>query len=599
MDIIAVLYYISSIVILLCSFVIKKCKKEKIIDKNYNVAKISKYLITKEKQCLVILGAWGVGKTYLWKQIEKEITLNFDNKKVIYIDLFGKENYKQILEEIILKLHGNYNKIINIFTQIAFRIAKFKSAGMVDINSGAIFSFLKKEDFKNIIVCFDNVERRSDNLSLKEILGLVNLLKEDKECNVVMIFRKDKLEEQNNNVTTNNKEEAKQDLNSLYQIYKEKVIDYEIDIDNNSEEAANNIISNKIECDKEIQNIIFECYQNSCNNNLRLLLRFIEHIIYFNKECFMKIKKEDYSNEIFFGGLKIYYDILLNHIEEYYSYDISYDINKDKPKYFIFKKYFDNFCYLNQDDLDTLKSHFEDSLKEEARIDFNKCKDKYLYGNLNDIDFAKYIEDLLPKFKNYIYGNGAYSSISYYQYFFNIYKKITGKELNCKKDIEKSAIKELVEYEINISNRYDPFYSDIYQQIKEMIEENEEYKNYYKELQNEKYQNIDIDSFLNGLSSDEIRETFYSDTIKQYNYFEIESIVKSFQTNSDFYHEFFIFFSSAMDAKMQEKYDLKNNLLQAYLNFLDLNENKIKKEKILKTIKNQNHDCILLKLITS
>lgn len=588
MDIIAVLYYISSIVILLCSFVIEKCKKEKIIDKNYKVAEISKYLTTKEKQCLVISGVWGVGKTYLWKQVEKEITLNFDNKKVIYVDLFGKENYKQILEEIILKLHGNYNKIINIFTQIAFRIAKFKSAGIVDINSGAIFSFLKKEDFKNIIVCFDNVERRSDNLSLKEILGLVNLLKEDKECNVVMIFHTDELEEQNNNSAT----KAKQYFNSLYQAYKEKVIDHEINIDDNSE-AAKNIISNKIKCDKEIQNIIFECYQNSCNNNLRLLLRFIEHIIYFNKECFMKIKKEDYSNERFFGGLKMYYDILLNHIKKYYSYDI----NKDKPKYFIFKKYFKNFCYLNQDDLNTLKFHFESDLKEEVKIDFNKYKDKYLYGNLNDIDFAKYIEDLLPKFKNYIYNNGTYSSISYYQYFFNIYKKITGKELNCKKDIEKSAIKELVEYEINISNRYDPFYSDIYQQIEEMIEENEEYKNYYQELQSEKRKNINIDSFLNGLSSDEIRQTFNSNTIKQYNDFEIESIVKSFQTNNDFYHEFFIFFSSAMDAQMQQKYKLEDNLFQAYLVFLKLNENKIKKEEILKIIKNQNYDCILLKLI--
>lgn len=44
---------------------------------------------------------------------------------------------------------------------------------------------------------------------------------------------------------------------------------------------------------------------------------------------------------------------------------------------------------------------------------------------------------------------------------------------------------------------------------------------------------------------------------------------------------------------------LKNNLFQAYSDFLDLEENKIKKEEILKIIKEQNHDCILLKLITS
>ncbi|WP_234126476.1 P-loop NTPase fold protein [Campylobacter sp. TTU_617] len=285
------------------------------------IDKIANFLNSKSKKCLAINGSWGIGKTYLWKQVEKEITLNFDNKKVIYVDLFGKENYKQILEEIVFKLYGTYNNTSKIATNTITNFVEKLSCGFININPDSIFSFLKKEDFKNIIVCFDNVERRSDKLSLKEILGLVNLLKEDKECNVVMIFHIDELEEQNNNLTANNKEEAKQgNSENWYQTYKEKVIDYEINIDDNSE-VAKNIISNKIECDKEIQNIIFECYQNSCNNNLRLLLRFIEHIIYFNKECFMKIKKEDYSNEIFFGGLKMYYDILLNHIKKYYSYN--------------------------------------------------------------------------------------------------------------------------------------------------------------------------------------------------------------------------------------------------------------------------------------
>ncbi|EFT0473981.1 AAA family ATPase, partial [Campylobacter jejuni] len=377
---------------------------------------IANFLNKKSKKCLAINGPWGVGKTHLWKQVEKKLSKVNKDKKVVYIDLFGKESYKQILEEIVFKIHGNYNKIMNTFSQITTKIAKIKSAGTININPDAIFSFLKKEDFNNIIVCFDNIERRSDNLSLKEILGLVNLLKEEKECNVVMIFHKGELEEQDNNSAINDKEkQAKQDNSkNWYQTYKEKIIDYEFIINDNSK-AAHNIISNEVKYDKEVQNIIFECYQNSCNN-LRLLLCFVEHIIYFNKECFMKIKKEDYSNEIFFSGLKMYYDILLNHIKEYYSYDI----NEDKPRYSIFKKYFDDSCYLNQDDLDALKSQFESDLKEKTRIYFNKCKDKYLYSNLNDIDFAKYIEDLFPKFKNYIYENGAYYSITYYQRFFKL-----------------------------------------------------------------------------------------------------------------------------------------------------------------------------------
>ncbi|HEB9321222.1 TPA: hypothetical protein RZK33_000499 [Campylobacter coli] len=546
---------------------------------------ITNFLNNNSKKCLAINGAWGIGKTYLWKQVENKLFKISTDKKVVYIDLFGKESYKQILEEIVFKIHGNYNKIINTFSQITTKIVKLKSAGTVNINPDTIFSFLKKEDFNNIIVCFDNIERRSDNLSLKEILGLVNLLKEDKECNVVMIFHKEELDRIKNKDT---KENSKK---SWYEIYKEKIIDYEFIINDNSK-AANDIISNKIKCDKEIQNIIFKCYQQFCNENLRLLLKFIEYVNYFNKECF----NQYHNNKLFYIALNIYYQDLLKYTKQHYCIPIN-DHNKqiDIP---IFQEYFNNYYALSQENLSILKNNFENSLKNYNRMYFRNYYEKYLYGNLDDINFVKYIEDLLPKFKNYTYENGTYYSISYYQAFFELYRRIMGKELGCKKDIEKKIIKELVEYEFNISIWRDLPYKNFYKEIKDMIEKNEEYKNYYQELQSKKHKNINIDSFLKDLSSDKIRQTFSTNNIWQYNHFEIESIVKSFQINNDFYHEFFIFFSIVMDAQMQQEYKLEDNLFQAYLSFLKLDENKIKKEEILKIIKNQNHDCILLKLIT-
>ncbi|HEC1891637.1 TPA: AAA family ATPase [Campylobacter jejuni] len=545
---------------------------------------IANFLNNNSKKCLAINGVWGIGKTYLWKQVEKK--LSNKDKKVVYIDLFGKESYKQIFEEIVAILHGNYNKITQTTLKSLEDLVKCISGGLISLNSDTIFSFLKKKDFENTIVCFDNIERRSDSLSLKEILGLVNLLKEDKECNVVIIFHKEELNRMINKDTEENNKQ------SWYEIYKEKIIDYEFVINNNSK-VANSIISNKIECDEKVQNIIFECYQRFCSNNLRLLLKFIEYVNYFNKECF----NQYHSDKFFYIVLNIYYQDLLKYTKQHYYIPINdHDKSIDIP---IFQEYFNNYYVLSHEKMSILKNNFENSLKNYDRMYFLDYHNKYLYGNLNDIDFAKYIEDLFPKFKNYIYENGTYCSITYYQAFFELYRRIMGKELDCKKNIEKNFIKELVEYEFNISILHNPFHENFYKEIKDMIEKNEEYKNYYQELQSEKRKNINIDSFLNGLSSDKIRQTFSTNNIWQYNHFEIESIVKSFQINNDFYHKFFIFFSSAMDAQMQEKYDLKNSLFQAYSDFLDLEENKIKKEEILKIIKEQNHDCILLKLITS
>lgn len=227
---------------------------------------IANLLNNNSKKCLAINGTWGIGKTYLWKQVEKKLSEVDKDKKVVYIDLFGKESYKQILEEIVVSLHGDYNKITKTTFKGLEGLVKGISGGLINIDSDTIFSFLKKEDFNNIIVCFDNIERRSDNLSLKEILGLVNLLKEDKECSVVMIFHEDELKEQDNNSPIDNKKNDK----NWYQIYKEKIIDCEITIRNN-DEVAKAIIKEKIskytkttnDIKNIIENIIFERYKNN------------------------------------------------------------------------------------------------------------------------------------------------------------------------------------------------------------------------------------------------------------------------------------------------------------------------------------------------
>ncbi|EAL0242114.1 S24/S26 family peptidase [Campylobacter jejuni] len=157
------------------------------------IDKIAEFLTSKSRVCLTINGPWGIGKTHLWKQVEEKINTD---KKVVYIDLFGKESYKQILEEIVFKLYGTYNSIIEKASNIASKLIEKVSCEFIKIEPNAVFSIAKKDDFNNIIVCFDNIERKSDNLSLKEILGLVNLLKEDKECSVVLILNKNELNKQ-------------------------------------------------------------------------------------------------------------------------------------------------------------------------------------------------------------------------------------------------------------------------------------------------------------------------------------------------------------------------------------------------------------------
>lgn len=570
--------------------------------KNNKALKITEFLIENkiENVCLAIQGAWGAGKTHLWREVEKEIKRKNKEKQVVYIDLFGKESYKQILEEIVLKVNGAHNKIVKKTAKFVSNTTKLM--GVANINLDSIFSIFKKKDFENNIVCFDNIERKSDKLPLDEILGLVNLLKEDKQCSVVMILNKNELDKQESNDQKGREINSGQESSSgeiensknWYETYKEKVIDYEIVIDNN-DEVAREIIEKNLKCDtkeikQDIVKLILECFKQKLNNNLRLLIKITQHINYFNKECFMQFY--DYKEcEIFIDTLRIYYQALFNEVMKYYS--IKSD-DKNGIVFLCYKKYFDNFCNLEQQELEILKNDFKNSLKNEIRTNFGKYKDKYLFGNLNDKEFAKCIEDSFPKFNHYVEDNGMNYSIGYYQHFFEIYEKIIGKELDCKKDIEKSFIKALVEYEFNLSAYRTSFHKNFYQEIEKFKENNQEYKQYYQKLKEEKYQNKNIESFL--AEFEKITSTFTIDGIKIYNQYLFEDIAEYFQKNNEFYQEFFIFFSSSMGSGIEE-YNFENNLFLGYQCFLDKEENKVKKENVLITLKSQEHDCILLRLL--
>lgn len=175
------------------------CNKQEEIKLSHTQNNILKFLKSNRGVCLAINGSWGVGKTYYWKSIEKkmkQICLKNDNNlhtKIVYIDLFGKDDFKQILEEITFKVFQAQNKIVKNTSKILSECISFLSNQIINISSETLFSFLKKEDFKDIIVCFDNIERKSSKLAFKDIMGLVSLLKEDKNCNVVMIFNKQKV----------------------------------------------------------------------------------------------------------------------------------------------------------------------------------------------------------------------------------------------------------------------------------------------------------------------------------------------------------------------------------------------------------------------
>ena len=160
--------------------------------------RLKELLNTNQSFGISLNGKWGVGKTFFWNKLIED---NLSDKKTAYISLFGVENIFDIERKIIFQISTKDRFI----TSAKDKIKDFKTTlGLKDEDTnfgitGSVLSIglslFEKKDFENVIVCFDDFERISEKLKLKDVLGLISELKEQKKCTVVMIFNKDELKE--------------------------------------------------------------------------------------------------------------------------------------------------------------------------------------------------------------------------------------------------------------------------------------------------------------------------------------------------------------------------------------------------------------------
>ncbi|ECQ7163257.1 NTPase KAP [Campylobacter jejuni] len=585
------------------------------------IDKIAEFLTSKSRVCLTINGHWGIGKTHLWKQVEEKINAD---KKVVYIDLFGKESYKQILEEIVFKIHQNYNKTVNVTSRIISKTINIKSAGIININPDAIFSFLKKEDFNNIIVCFDNIERRSDNLSLKEILGLVNLLKEDKECSVVLILNKNELNKQEDNAKNNmqtssndkTQHDAKQNNNDWYQEYKEKVIDYKVCLKDNDEIAKALIEEAFMQDEKLIRDnglksnlvdIVLKHYQDICDSNLRLLLKILEHIKYFNERCFQSHYDKTIKEE-FIIVIHEHYLAIFNAVKDFYIQRKEKRNLSNMYIYDIVTRYLNNFFIINDNDEKKLNDIIIRQLSSKLLLTFEKTYTTYFDEGGSDADFKNKIENILQIRDNKL--EVFAKDLNSEKFLKTIYwfKQIIKSDQEVSEEYKKGYFEKIDKIiQILIKEQY-PYYS---KRIKLLIAFSKQYKKFYSKI-TKKHNNEDkLKIFKYNI--EEYSHIFHFVNIDKFNQYEIKSIKDAFYNDKYFLKNFIDFFRlvpkknpiskgdhnlnryTDTDSKEYEKIFKKNNLFLAFIEYI--NENKYKKQMLIKDRRvNNDNSNILSKL---
>ena len=196
---------------------------------------VKDYLIKETNNALLITGEWGVGKTYFFdNKLSEEIkgTSIKKNESVKYkpirVSLSGVTSIDDIERRIVAELYPSLNKGLKwgkgIF-KLLLRTPKIKEYIPEIPNSDAIDS-----ETDNLVICFDDLERRSKIFPIDSLIGYINNLTENNNLKTIIIANTDKIKN-------------KKSFNKI----KEKLIGREIEYKINIEEVFDTLIQSEFQ----------------------------------------------------------------------------------------------------------------------------------------------------------------------------------------------------------------------------------------------------------------------------------------------------------------------------------------------------------------
>ncbi len=184
---------------------------------------IDKFIGSDTPEVMAIKGSWGVGKTYSWNKflLDAKTSGRVALNKYSYVSLFGINSLDAfkyaIFENVINRDLIGAEASVETFKQNTSSLLKAMGRKSVNIFGSSLLkgftpaieslSFLS---LNQTLICIDDLERKGSELDIKDVLGLISLLKEQKKCKIVTLL--------------NDGEEGLDD----YLKYREKVIDSEL-----------------------------------------------------------------------------------------------------------------------------------------------------------------------------------------------------------------------------------------------------------------------------------------------------------------------------------------------------------------------------------
>lgn len=214
---------------------------------------VAQYIGMDTDYALMITGEWGTGKTYYYKNVLTKMigetpvfSNNSKNYNSISVSLFGLGTIEQIQTEILISL---YPILKHKAVKLSLSAGKSLIKGIMQIKHlGGIYKEIseievdKKDwiNFEELVICFDDLERKSPNLDMEELIGYINTLVENENAKVIIIANENRIED------------------SKFKELKEKVIKNTVEYIPNEGEIYDSIVENRFQGFSEYQTFLKE-----------------------------------------------------------------------------------------------------------------------------------------------------------------------------------------------------------------------------------------------------------------------------------------------------------------------------------------------------
>lgn len=360
---------------------------------------------------IFINGAWGIGKSYYTNKYKNE-----NEDYIIYTSLFGKTSFEAIVDSLsneLLNKLNNVDKFKKKTKNIAKKIQGSISIYGVSISSSTINNKTLFEEFeklleeKELIIIIDDLERKSVNVPIEDIMGLIEQFSLLEKIKIVIIGDE-------TNISPEDREK--------WQKFKEKIIEKEYKIICFSYEAIESIVIHKLEeyiSKEKLFDFVLQFLSKHKTSNLRTINKGINLFM----EIYKNYLHEKYDEDVYLSILKSCMAVAIEYTEELYkpneedknSKDSgkswSYSIDKDIPTRII-SHYFGSI-FINDKDSSLLSyviSIYNGNVNNNLINEFNDVLKKFISMKdgknifyLSEKDIIKEMRLLYKNLKNNSY----------------------------------------------------------------------------------------------------------------------------------------------------------------------------------------------------